>query len=76
MHKRGQIAPLTLSDVASAGKPPAANTALSRSVRNLSQIRTFIDVPPQFVIAFIQPVLLRRGMRTAQHRSAHMTHAL
>src|ERR1700746_726683 len=26
--------------------PPAANTALSRSVRNLSQIRSFIDVTP------------------------------
>src|ERR1700719_3479886 len=29
-----------------APKPPAANTALARSVRNLSQIRSFIDVAP------------------------------
>jgi RNA-directed DNA polymerase len=31
----------------------AANTALSRSVRNLSQIRWLIEIPPQFAIACI-----------------------
>src|ERR1700745_3413919 len=30
---------------ARAPTPPAANTALSRSVRNLSQIRSFIEIP-------------------------------
>src|SRR5208283_4973263 len=45
---------------ARAPNPPAANTALSRSVRNLSQIRSVIDV-----------VLVRVGYpRPYRHRSA------
>src|ERR1700719_4514376 len=40
-----------LPNPARAPNPPAANTALSRSVRNLSQIRSFIEVPPQLFIA-------------------------
>src|SRR5205085_3153802 len=36
-----------LPNPARAPNPPAANTALSRSVRNLSQIRSFIEVAPQ-----------------------------
>src|ERR1700676_963654 len=35
-----------LPNPARAPNPPAANTALSRSVRNLSQIRSFIEVVP------------------------------
>src|SRR5258708_34480713 len=35
-----------LPNPARAPNPPAANTALSRSVRNLSQIRSLIDVAP------------------------------
>src|SRR5246127_521560 len=35
-----------LPNPARAPNPPAANTALSRSVRNLSQIRWFIDLAP------------------------------
>src|SRR2546423_2246958 len=35
-----------LPNPARAPNPPAANTALSRSVRNLSQIRSFIDLAP------------------------------
>src|ERR1700758_5487414 len=35
-----------LPNPARAPNPPAANTALSRSVRNLSQIRSFIAVAP------------------------------
>src|SRR5215831_17729749 len=35
-----------LPNPARAPNPPAANTALSRSVRNLSQTRSFIDVAP------------------------------
>src|SRR5438067_10794049 len=42
-----------LPNPARAPNPPAANTALSRSVRNLSQIRSFIEIPPQFVRACI-----------------------
>src|ERR1700720_1731751 len=36
-----------LPNPARAPNPPAANTALSRSVRNLSQIRLFIHVTPR-----------------------------
>ena len=43
-----------LPNPARAPNPPAANTALSRSVRNLSQIRSFIEIPPQFVIACVR----------------------
>src|SRR5246127_3209179 len=35
-----------LPNPARAPNPPAVNTALSRSVRNLSQIRLFIDIAP------------------------------
>src|SRR5690242_7897059 len=41
---------------ARAPNPPAANTALSRLVRNLSQIRSVIEVPLQFVTACIPRV--------------------
>src|SRR6516164_7605324 len=40
-----------LPNPARAPNPPAANTALSRSVRNLSQIRSLIDVTPSLRIA-------------------------
>ena len=43
-----------LPNPARAPNPPAANMALSRSVRNLSQIRSFIEIPPQFVIACVR----------------------
>src|SRR6202040_580789 len=64
-----------LPNPARAPNPPAANTALSRSVRNLSQIRSFIEVPPQLFIACI-PAPLHRGTHTGPHPSVHMTHAL
>src|ERR1700759_3545071 len=50
---------------ARAPNPPAANTAVSRSVRNLSQIRSVIEVPPQFVTASIPPVPVPHGTQAA-----------
>src|SRR5262250_2341796 len=45
-----------LPNPARAPNPPAANTALSRSLRNLSQIRSLIDVtPPLRIAAGIEP---------------------
>src|SRR5215467_2220062 len=38
-----------LPNPARAPNPPAANTALSRSVRNLFQIGSFIEMPPSVI---------------------------
>src|SRR5271163_411736 len=51
---------------ARAPNPPAANTALSRSVRNLSQIRSFIDFAPWHGAVGLPGLLLERG-QTGYH---------
>src|SRR6266566_3619358 len=64
-----------LPNPARAPNPPAVNTALSRSVRNLSQIRSFIEVLLNLSSHASQPAPLRHGTHTAPHPTAHMSHA-
>src|SRR5215471_9540840 len=65
-----------LPNPARAPNPPAANTALSRSVRNLSQIRSGIEVPPLFITGCLpaRSALLRQCSSWPQR--AHRTHVL
>jgi hypothetical protein len=60
---------------ARAPNSPAANTALSRSVRNLSQIRSFIKAPRQFFVACVLARSTSPRHVYRPHPSARMTYA-
>src|SRR5271165_400899 len=65
-----------LPNPARAPNPPAANTALSRSVRNLSQMRSFIEALLSSSSHALRSVPLHCGTHIDPHRKDRMTHAL
>src|SRR6516165_368128 len=65
-----------LPNPALAPNPPAANTALSRLVRNLSQIRWLIEYLLSSSQRAFPPALLHRGTHSDPRQKARTIHAL